>query len=437
MTNLIDVLRLPFLACLSMLAILSYIGMHVLKREIIFIDIALAQIAAVGTVVAHVVFESHGGSVIAHLLALAATTIAGAFFAVVRRAIVQIPLEAVIGVAYAVSAAGALFLVGVAPGGHVHIHGMLSGSVLWATWPDVLWSLAAFALVGACFVLFRRPFRVISEDYEGAVAAGYRTWAWDFFFYALVGVVVSAAVRIAGVVLVFTFLIVPATLSAVFAAGWVARFFVAWGAGAVCSFLGLSFAERFDFSVGPAIALFLGVGLVVVGLLRLARAPKLVTAAAALLAAAVLGAWFVAGPSARTSVPADVRGETPAAGVIAEATPDTTVSGGDETVAEEVTAERLAQVSAVENLEEIYAKAEDDEGRGMVICRWIEVDVGTGAKKAIEFLSGDPPLLFREMVVDKLTEATGREFPYDIARPFAASSNEEAVAALKRALALE
>jgi zinc/manganese transport system permease protein len=437
MTNLIDVLWLPFLACLSMLAILSYIGMHVLKREIIFIDIALAQIAAVGTVVAHVVFESHGGSVLAHLLALAATTVAAAFFAVVRRAIVQVPLEAVIGVAYAVSAAGALFLVGVAPGGHVHIHGMLSGSILWATWSDVLWSLAAFALVGACFVFFRRPFRAISEDYEGAVAAGYRTWAWDFFFYALVGVVVSAAVRIAGVVLVFTFLIVPATLSAVFAAGWVARFFIAWGAGAVCSFLGLSFADRFDFSVGPAIALFLGVGLVVVGLLRLARAPRLVTAAAALAAAAVLGGWFVAGSSARISVPADVLGEKPSGGFISEAKPDSTVSGGDETMAQEVTAERLAEISSVEELEEIYAGAEDDEERGVVICRWIEVDARAGAKKAIEFLGGDPPLLFREEVVGKLAEATGREFPYDITKPFIDPSNVEAVTALKRTLELE
>jgi zinc/manganese transport system permease protein len=436
MTNLIDVLGLPFLACLSMLAILSYIGIHVLKREIIFIDIALAQIAAVGAVIAHTVFQSHGGSLLAHLLALAATTIAAAFFAVARRAVVQIPLEAVIGVIYAVSAAAALFLVGVAPGGHVHVQGMLSGSILWATWSDVLWSLAAFALVGACFVFFRRPFRAISEDYEGAVVAGYRTWAWDFFFYALVGVVVSVAVRMAGVVLVFTFLIVPATLSAVFAAGWVARFFIAWGAGAVCSFLGLSFADRFDFSVGPATALFLGVGLVVVGALRAARMTKALTAGVALAAAVALGSWFVAGPAAKTAGPAEESDRRPQRALTAT----DGVSGarpGEEDNAEELTAEGLAAVADVGELEGLYAKAGDDDERGVVICRWLEVEVRSGAAKAIEFLGGDPPLLFRETVVEKLRGATGRDIPYDIGKPFAAAANQEAVAGLKRVLDLE
>ena len=136
------------------------------------------------------------------------------FFAVVRRRVTQIPLEAVIGVSYAIAAAAALFLVGVAPGGHVHIQEMLAGSILWATWGDVLWSTVVFAAVGLCFYLFRRPFRAISENYKEAIARGYNTLGWDFVFYAMVGVVITVAVRIAGVVLVFTFLIIPATLSA-------------------------------------------------------------------------------------------------------------------------------------------------------------------------------------------------------------------------------
>ncbi|MCK4774358.1 MAG: metal ABC transporter permease, partial [Candidatus Krumholzibacteria bacterium] len=274
MLELIGVEGLPFLACLVMLAILGYIGIHVLKREIIFIDIALAQIAAVGAIAAHVVFHIHGHSIYAHLLALGSTLIAAAFFAIVRRRIDQIPLEAVIGVSYAVSAAAALFLVGVAPGGHVHIQAMLSGSILWAVWGDVLWSAAVFAAVGVLFFVFRKPFGEISEDYAGARARGYNTLAWDFLFYALVGVVITTAVRIGGVVVVFTFLIIPATISALLASGWRESLIVAWVTGAVASVLGLLFAERLDFSVGPAIALFLGAALVLAGLFELLRASR-------------------------------------------------------------------------------------------------------------------------------------------------------------------
>ncbi|MEJ2722884.1 MAG: iron chelate uptake ABC transporter family permease subunit [bacterium] len=297
MMEIVSVQGLPFLVCLFMLGILGYIGIHVLEREIIFIDIALAQIAAVGAIAAHVVFHFHGHSVYANVMAFGSTLVAAAFFAVVRRRIDQIPLEAVIGVSYAVSAAAALFLVGVAPGGHVHIQEMLAGSILWATWSDVLWSAGVFAVVGVCFYLFRNPFRVISEDYAHAAERGYNTLGWDFLFYALLGVVITLAVRIAGVVVVFAFLIMPATLSATFAAGWAARLVVAWTAGAVATAVGLLFAERFDFSVGPAIALFLGAALIIVGVLRLARLARLAAAVITLTIGVALGAWFAAGRS--------------------------------------------------------------------------------------------------------------------------------------------
>jgi zinc/manganese transport system permease protein len=271
MMDLLYVLGLPFLVCLEMLAILGYLGIHVLKREVIFIDIALAQIAAVGAIWAHLAFEAHGHSVLGYACSLGATLLAAVFFSFVRRRLVQIPLEAVIGVAYAIGAAGALFLVGIAPGGHMHVQQMLAGSILWATWGDVLLGALVFSSVGLCFYVFRKPFEKISESYEDAVREGVNTVGWDFLFYALLGVVITPAVRIAGVVLVFAFLIIPATLSALFASGWRARLGAAWAAGAVGTALGLWFADRFDFSVGPAIALFLGVTLLLAGLLRICR----------------------------------------------------------------------------------------------------------------------------------------------------------------------
>ena len=442
MLEIVSVQGLPFLACLVMLSILGYIGIHVLKREIIFIDIALAQIAAVGAIAAHVIFHIHGHSVYAHVLSFGATFIAAAFFAIVRRRIDQIPLEAVIGVSYAVSAAAALFLVGVAPGGHVHIQEMLAGSILWATWSDVLWSSAVFAAAGLCFYLFRKPFRTISDNYEDAVARGYNTLGWDFLFYALVGVVITMAVRIAGVVVVFTFLIIPATLSAVFASGWVGRLLVAWGAGAVSAALGLLFAERFDFSVGPAIAMFLGAALIVVGLLRLAHVARIATAAAWLVIAVALGAWFAAGSIASSPGPAGSFGAAPSAGSIThshshDAEPAPEHAGDTETESDEIDPGWLATLTDIDQLEAMYTESDAVEERSMVACRMLEVDVWSGARTAIEFLKDDPPLLFRLTIVDKLEEVTGQEVPYDIDQPFAALSNQQAVAGLKDVLGLE
>jgi zinc/manganese transport system permease protein len=291
--NLIHVFGIPFLLCLAMITVLGYLGIHVLKREVIFIDIALAQIAAVGSIGAHLAFGAHGHSVLGYSCAFGATLLAAAFYALVRRSVVQIPLEAVIGVSYAIAAAGALFLLGIAPGGHVHIQQMLAGSILWATWTDVVTSGVVFGLVGLCLFVFRKPFEQISESYGSSPRDQQRMIRWDFFFYALLGLVITLAVRIAGVVLVFAFLIIPATLSALFAPGWRERLVVTWITGGLAALLGLLFAERFDFSVGPSIALFLGAALVLVGLLRLCRVEKTIAAAVSLSSALGVFLWFL------------------------------------------------------------------------------------------------------------------------------------------------
>jgi zinc/manganese transport system permease protein len=436
MMDIVGVQGLPFLACLVMLAILGYIGIHVLKREIIFIDIALAQIAAVGAIAAHVVFHFHGDSVHAYGLALGSTLIAAAFFAIVRRRVVQIPLEAVIGVSYAVSAAAALFLVGVAPGGHVHIQEMLAGSILWATWGDVLWSAVVFAAVGLCFYLFRQPIRLISDDYDDAIAKGYNVPAWDFLFYALVGVVITLAVRIAGVVVVFAFLIMPATLSAAFASGWTGRLVVAWLAGAISTALGLLFAARYDFSVGPAIGLFLGAGLIIVSLLRLARLAKAATAVIAVVMAITLGGWFAGGTTDGSTT--GRLGGAPDAGSITHSHEHSHgVTTGTDAVAgeiedDQINPDRLATLTDIEQLEALYGQATDAEERSIIVCRILDVDVPSGVRMAIEFLQDDPPLLFRLTVVDKLEEVTRQAVAYDIDQPFTAPVNREAIAALKR-----
>jgi zinc/manganese transport system permease protein len=264
MSDMMAMLLVPLLACTLMTAILGFLGIHVLKREVVFIDIALAQIAALGAITAHLALGAGQDSLVSHGCALAATFLAAAFFAYARRTVIEIPLEAIIGVTYAIAAGATLFAAGVATGGHVHVQELLAGSILWATWGQILSAFAAFALVGVCFFFCRRPFNAISEDYEGARTQGLKVAHWDFLFYALFGVVITLSVRMAGVVVVFAFLIIPATASALLSHRTVPRLLIAWGVGIVASVLGLLSAYHWDYSVGPAVAVFLGLLLVAV-----------------------------------------------------------------------------------------------------------------------------------------------------------------------------
>jgi len=268
MEHLVQIFSQPFLVCLTMVIILGYMGIHVLQREVIFIDIALAQIAAVGAIIAHVVFKAHGDSLLGYSVAFGFTLIASVFYSLVRRRINQIPLEAVIGVSYAIAAATALFLVGIAPGGHIHVQHMLAGSILWATWKDFLLCIFVFSAVGLCFYLFQQPFKEISDNYENALKKGIKVVRWDFLFYTLFGIVITLAVRIGGVVVIFAFLIIPATISALFSSNWGRRLVISWVIGMGATVAGLLFADRFDFSIGSAISLFLGLALVFAALIK-------------------------------------------------------------------------------------------------------------------------------------------------------------------------
>lgn len=268
MTELLATLGLPLLACLLMTAILGYLGLHVLKREVIFIDIAVAQVAALGAIAAHMSFHVHADSPQAFAAAFGATLMAAFFFAIVRRKVSQLSIEATIGITYAIVAAGALFLIGKSTGGHTHVQQMLTGSLLWVGWRDIGWAALAFVGVGACFRLLRHPFQQISDDYEKAVNQGFKVVGWDFLFYGLCGIVVTVAVRLAGVIVVFCFLIIPATISAMFAEKWGGRLLIAWTSGTFASILGLLSCYFFDFSAGVSASLFLGIVLIATSVLR-------------------------------------------------------------------------------------------------------------------------------------------------------------------------
>ena len=261
--NVLTMLGLPFLACLLLTGMLSYLGLHVLKRQVIFIDIAVAQVAALGAIAAHMFLNVHGDSPQALACAIGATLVAALFFAAARLRISQLPIEATIGITYAIVAAGALFLIGKSTCGHTHVQEMLAGSLLWVEWRDLGWTAVVFALAGGVFVVCSQPFQQISDNYEDAMDRSACVAVWDFVFYALCGIIITFAVRLAGVVVVFCFLIIPATVSALFATKWHTRLLIAWTTGAVASIGGLLFCHWLDFSAGVSVALFLGVVLIV------------------------------------------------------------------------------------------------------------------------------------------------------------------------------
>jgi zinc/manganese transport system permease protein len=273
MWDILQFLLPAFVAFLTLVGIHSYLGIHVLQREIIFIDIALAQVAAVGTTLAHTAWHAEEHSFVAYLSSLGLTLIAAFFFTKVKKRVTQIPQEAVIGVSYAIAAAGALFIMALSTGSDVHMEHMLTGSILWAGWSDILTCAAVYGGVGIFHYIFRHRFIKVSEDYSQAVKEGINVELWDFLFYATVGLVVTHAVRIAGVLVVFALLVIPATISAMYAESWKNRIIIAYVLGLIVSILGLSFSYVADFSAGPSVVAFLGIALLLAAIFNKKR-PK-------------------------------------------------------------------------------------------------------------------------------------------------------------------
>jgi zinc/manganese transport system permease protein len=266
MSEAIQFLFPSFLACIPLVLLLGYLGTHVLEREIIFIDIALAQVAAVGYAVGFLVFGHdavESGSPGVTLLALGATLVAAAFFSYVGRKTVYISQETVIGVSYAIAAALTLFLLATAAGGDVHLEEMLTGSILWVQTADIVSTVVIFGAVGLFHWVYRKRFLTVSSNYHGAEdheKAAFQ-W-WDFLFYVTMGIVITQAVKLAGVLLTFALLIFPGTFAALFVRQLRIRLMLAWTVGIVMVITGMGASYLYDYSTGPAIVACLGIALV-------------------------------------------------------------------------------------------------------------------------------------------------------------------------------
>jgi zinc/manganese transport system permease protein len=260
--DLLALLWAPFLMCLVLTGIHAYLGVHVLAREIVFVDIAMAQIAALGATVAFLFgHDVHGWQ--SYAFALGATLVGSVVLALTRTRRRSLSQEAVIGIVYAVSSAAAVLVADRAPHGAEQVRGLLVGSLLAVAPLEVAKVAGLYALVGGLHWFWRHRFLLISTDPDAAYAKGWRVRLWDFLFYASFGVVVASSVRIAGVLLVFSYLIVPALAGTMLGVSLGARLMIGWAFGTAVSVVGVIASAVLDTPTGATIVCAFGAVLVV------------------------------------------------------------------------------------------------------------------------------------------------------------------------------
>jgi len=292
MPHSLEVLFLPFLACLILTGIHVYLGIHVISRKVIFVDIALAQIAALGATVAFLLgHDPHSWG--AYVWSLCFAVLAAAVFALTRTRHERVPQEAVIGITYATASAAAILLADISPHGAEHLHDLLAGSIVWVTPHQIAWTAVMYSLLGAFHVIFRKRFLEISLRPDEAYARGVNVRLWDFLFYLSFGVVITSSVQIAGVLLVFCYLVAPSIFAIMFFDGLRPRLLTGWTMATLVSAIGLYFS--YDRPSGPTIMVGFAITLLVGALMRAvmpgARPARALTATAAVMLAIAGGSW--------------------------------------------------------------------------------------------------------------------------------------------------
>jgi zinc/manganese transport system permease protein len=257
----------PFIASLILTGIHAYLGVHVVERGVIFVDLSLAQIAALGTTIAVMAgMDPHGSG--AYWMSLLFTFVGAAVFSTIRGHKARIPQEAVIGICYAVASAAAILAMSKSAEQTEHLKEMLVGNILTVSWHEVGKTAALYGAIGLFHFLCRRKFLAISLNHERAEAQGISVRLWDFLFYASFGFVVTSSVSIAGVLLVFCYLIVPSVGAMLYAENIGPRLAIGWTMGTLVSALGVYLSLKIDLPTGATIVCTFGLVLIAMAALR-------------------------------------------------------------------------------------------------------------------------------------------------------------------------
>src|SRR5262245_44752544 len=269
-TSMLEFLAAPFVASLILTGIHAYLGVHVVERGVIFVDLSLAQIAALGATIALLMPVSGGDphAPVVYWISLAFTFLGAAVFAVLRPRDRRIPQEAIIGICYAVASAASILAMSKATSESEHLKDMLVGNILAVSWPEVGKTAVLYGGVGLFHYIFRRRFLAISMAHRHGQDHSTSPRLWDFLFYASFGFVVTSSVSIAGVLLVFCYLIVPSVAAMLYADSIGKRLAIGWTMGTVVSALGVYLSLKLDLPTGATIVCTFGLVLAIMAAVR-------------------------------------------------------------------------------------------------------------------------------------------------------------------------
>jgi zinc/manganese transport system permease protein len=256
--DVLSFLIAPFIASLILTGIHAYLGVHVVERGVIFVDLSLAQIAALGASVAMIYgFDPH--TTTSYWVSLGFTFLGALVFANVRAKHSRIPQEAIIGICYAVASAATILAMSKASGETEHLKDMLVGNLLFVSWHEVIKTAVLYGAIGLFHYIFRKKFLAVSMNHDLEQIDGMSVRFWDLLFYGSFGFVVTSSVAIAGVLLVFCYLIVPSVAGMLFAKTIGKRLAIAWTMGTLVSALGIYLSVKLDLPTGAAIVCTFGI----------------------------------------------------------------------------------------------------------------------------------------------------------------------------------
>lgn len=244
--EVLSFLAAPFVMCLILVGIHCYLGLHVLRRGVIFVDLSLAQVASLGSTVALLFhLDHHSGQ--SYLTSLSFTFIAAAFFAWSKKFEKIVSQEILIALVYAFASSAVILVVNMMAHGAEHIKEILIGKILWVSWDDVLKTAVIYSIVAIIHFIYRKNIFAATLDRDNSSPF------WDFVFFALFGVVITSSVGIAGILLVFSFLVVPALISTLVANTIRTQLLIGWGVGVILCLIGMALSYRFDLPAGAII----------------------------------------------------------------------------------------------------------------------------------------------------------------------------------------
>jgi zinc/manganese transport system permease protein len=261
MSETFQILQWPILACLLLPGILVYYGLHIVRRGVIFVDLALAQVATLGTCVClllgHEADDPHN-----YFWSLGFTLVGALVFTFTRPTHkARVPQEALIGIIYVVAAATGILLLSKSPHGKEELQRTLVGDLLTVNPAEIWKTTALYAVIGVIHFIFRRRFLALSFDHDHSGLPIWSVRLWDFLFYALFGLVVTSFVQVGGVLLVFSYLIVPAVCANYLVSSFRVMLGLGWIVATVCGIGGIAAATKLDLPIGAAIVCVLGAAL--------------------------------------------------------------------------------------------------------------------------------------------------------------------------------